>query len=122
MVGGFDHGGHGMAVVGSCAATAGGLRDPASGYGLHHSSTTSMVACPDLGPHALSECGSFFILKKWSFVSAGNNRYLKVAIFGILRLVSASIADTNNMFTADIIDPFCSSAPGWWPNYRSAML
>jgi hypothetical protein len=32
-----------------------------------------------------------------------------VAIFGILRLVSASIADTNNMFTADILDPFCSS-------------
>jgi hypothetical protein len=88
VVGGFDHGGH----------------------GLQHGGTTSMAAGLDMGPtHLDPGAAIFFILENWSFVSVGNSQYLKVDIFGILRLVSASIDDTNNMFTADTLDPFCSS-------------
>jgi hypothetical protein len=79
-VGGFNLGGHGVKVVGSRVAVAGGLGDPAGGERLR-------PRRPQPPP-------------RWHDI----NGY-----FGIVRLVSASIADTNNIFTADTLDPFCSS-------------
>jgi hypothetical protein len=52
-------------------------------------------------PSGLRSGLSFFIFENTFGVSIANNRYKTQLIFYILRIVSATISDTQNPFTAD---------------------
>jgi hypothetical protein len=89
-------------TVGSRAVAAGGLGDPAGGGRLGPRWHDINGCWSRFGPTCLDLAATiFFILKNGSFVSAQNSQYLKVVIFSMIGI--------NNMFTADTLDPFCSS-------------